>query len=885
MRQFRSRLPPRDTSYRRLLWRCVEQETLASQSGLFYFWYSYRTIVQTTGSSTGYQGGGGGLRSVLDQYTDHQLARQLACNARGNAYRFRKHLWPSTEALEAALTAHEYQHTAERIPYPLLPQFASDANGFLSGEDTEKKHPPSSMVTSLQGSSVLSYATTTTPSPLLSLDPQNASSSHKSINQVTTTLKDASCSPFSIQDKILQVEDFEGSPLSSVVPSREVSSFSPEALPGLASCVHPSPSDPAGVSWSAIGLDPVLVEAITMYTAASSPTRLQSRLIPALLHEDHHDVIFNAPRGSGATTALVLAALQGVRSESAGMNALVAKDDTSAMRLYDTILALSRRLGVGGGNRLGDVSGNGTTFTKTKEEHSTRTAPPSWLYYCTFREHYSRCEAFLKRSLTHRDGPVRLFITTADVLCELLFEKKLEFERFGYLRRVYVDDVAEQIPMLSETAPVSEMKERLRNPLAAELLLGTLHQLPGPHIRSILQLGLVSSGLTVRLKQHLLALCVKPTSHVSSLSPDRLPTTIQCFFSSFSPDLSNAGGVFRNKNAARYTVHPAQGNIRSGVLSLASPLVSSRSASFPLSISGTSCSSSAMLWWSTPALQVLRQTLTFAAALLWKAQYLIPGRVVFFVDDKTDLLRARQAFRAAGIDVKLLSEVLRPREGGSTEEFAFSSHPWRFLLLHQKDSVRLAHVAIPLVSHVMICFPPASWQAYRQMATVISNSAALTRNIGWLWVVTPAKDSKKVREVVECLDVDFINHHVDESLAAVPADIIDRRTRAPTLFGLDPQYAVQQHYEVQSENPDMSYRPREFFTPGRNRDKSFQLEDYTPIPIQMQSFKNATKLAKDVERNPGKVVRHLQKKGFVTKSLKPTFRLRKALKGGNTSYH
>lgn len=832
-----------------------------NHSGCFpaAFYSSYRSITQTTGSTTGHQGGGGGLRSVLDQFTDYQLAQQLARNGRGNAYRYRKKLWPSTEALEAAITAEAYPHTAERVPYPLLPQFTCDAHGFLSSASNEKRPLCVSSSESYRMETLPETPGGSTSTPCLPCRAPSVSSSS---------------SPFSIQDKILRVDDLDGTPLSSLVPSREVShSVSPAAFTGLASGKPATASAPGGLRWSATGLDPILEEAITLYATSPSPTQLQSRLIPALLREDHPDVVFNAPKGSGSTTALVLAALQGVRSESAGVNILVAKDSTSAMRMYDLVLALIRRSGDPGGRFIADMSGVGNADTSGEEkEEATASRPPPWLYYCTFREHYERCAAHFQRSLAHPDGPVRLFITTADVLCELLFKKKMEFERFGYLRRVYVDDVAEQIPMLSETAPVREVKERLRNPLAAELLLGTLHQLPGPHIRSILQLGLVSSNLTVGLKKHLLALCVKPTSHYVCLSPIRLSTTIQCLFSTFAPRLSSSDNGRTSSGANPHVRHPTSG-IRSGVLSMSSP-------SEPLlsSTSHASCSSSMSLWWSSPSLQVQRQTLTFAAALLWKAQRHIPGRVLFFVEDTTDLLRARQALRAAGLDIKLLSEVLTPQDAGESEAFAFSTQSWRFLLLHQKDSIRLGRTAIPFVSHAMICFPPTSWQGYLQMASMVSNSAALTRNVGWVWVVTPARDAKQVREVVECLDVDFVNHHVDENLAPVPAAIVERRTKAPTLYGLDPQFAVQQHYEVQAENPELSYRPREFFNPGRNKNKGFQMEDYTPMTTQMQSFNNAKKLAKDIEQNPGEVVRRLQKKGFMTPSLKPTYRLRNALK-------
>ncbi|RNC30248.1 putative ATP dependent DEAD-box helicase, partial [Trypanosoma cruzi] len=198
-----------------------------------------------------------------------------------------------------------------------------------------------------------------------------------------------------------------------------------------------------------------------------APTRLQCRLLPALLHEDHNDVLFNGVTGSGKTSVFLLALLQSVRSEAAGLNVFVAKDGLTALHAYSQLRALCGPLG-------------GTVVDRPRDDWS-------WLYLGSYREGYEKYYRALRRSLHSDHGPVRIFITTADTMCELLFEKKMEFESFGYLRRVYIDDIGVQIPMIPPNAPVAEMRKRLRNPLACELLLGTLHQLPGPHIRSILQ--------------------------------------------------------------------------------------------------------------------------------------------------------------------------------------------------------------------------------------------------------------------------------------------------------------------------------------------------------------------------------------------------------------
>lgn len=785
-----------------------------------------RTIVQSTGSTTGHPGGSSGCRSLLDQYTDYQRSRRLVCNARGNAYRFQRKLWPSTEALEASMTAEEFD-SVERTPLPMLPH----------------AHYSPSLPSSAAENSRLPAPAAATPHRVLLAQPASPT-------PVSTAVLSPEAELATIEDKILRREDLSGTPLASLMPL--------SACPPTTDFALPKATDPAGTTWSELSLDPIVSHAARMYlkahatTPSTAPTKLQSRLIPTLLHEDHHDVIFNAPKGSGGTLSLVLAVVQGIRAERTGMNVLVAKDTLSAMKLRDMILALGRTLE---GSPYGRGSGSGVHLLVDcdggEASSSASHKMPPWLYMCTYLEEVERCYGYLQKSLRNPHGAVRLLITTADVMCELLFQKKLEFQAFGYLRRVYMDDVASQIPLISPDAPVEEARERLRNPLAAELLLGTLHQLPGPHIRSILQLGLVSDGMSLALKNHLHALCIKLDSHRSVLSSVRLPTTVYTLFSTYHP--------YQNLKAS----HTKDIVIKSGLLASSGRYHPTAYSTPP---------SSHYLWWSSPALQELRQTLTFTAEILWKARDKIPGRVLLFVQNGTDLLRARMALRAAGVDAKLLSEVYRK---GS---FLPSSPPWKFLLLTQQESILLESAVIPYVSHVMICFAPASVQAYLHMGNNLLRSTAESRNVGWLWVVTPASASKQIREVVEALDIDFIHHHVDENLKSVPSEMVDRRTRPPTLYGLDPQFVVQRHYEVQSENPDVSYVAREFFSPVKNKNKAFQMEDYTPVPVQMRSYKNARKLARDVEANPGKIVQQLQKQGMLTPTLKPTSRLRDVLK-------
>ncbi|CCW66586.1 unnamed protein product, partial [Phytomonas sp. Hart1] len=449
------------------------------------------------------------------------------------------------------------------------------------------------------------------------------------------------------------------------------------------------------------------------------------------------------------------------------MNVLVAADPLRAMLIYDDLHMLCK------------AHGGGAVVDRPAGDFS-------WILLGTDREAAESDFRRLRRGLKAPHGPPRLFITTADTFCELLFEKKMEFEDFGYLRRVYVDDVGMQIPMLARTAPIGEVRERLRNPLAAELLLGTLHQLPGPHIRSILQLGLVSADVDDDLKDHLKALCLKPSSQTIALSPIRVPSTLHCVFSFYLP----------SENRLEYLVR-----------------------------------------------------------LMWNAHETIPGRAVIFIHSDEDILHVRRTLRGLGMEAKIFSEVYG---NGQFQE------KWKFLILRESEAFG---IDLPLVSHVFISITPQSWQTFLHM----SGRAGRLGNVGWVFTITDKRDAKHVRHVVEDLSVEFTHHVVDVDLNPVSSSSVESFTKDPELSGMDPQYVVQQHHEVQAENPEMANRSREFFS--KPAFKQFQMEDYTPSPILQRRFENTRKLAKDVERDPSIALRMVQK-GLLDDQLRPTKRLR-----------
>ncbi|KPA82231.1 putative mitochondrial ATP dependent DEAD-box helicase (RH) [Leptomonas pyrrhocoris] len=731
------------------------RRALPSRGQAAALWVACRGVVQSNNGS--------GLRSLLDQYEDYNLSQRLKQNRNGNYYRLRQKLWPSQEALEKNLTEITY-HPVERQPLALLGKrnaprqvFACEGRGGTALlEAVEQDQQDASKAKS--GNEYTSNN-----------DDESVLQVHSSTEDDVDFMESLMRADQSVNNKIMTDADARGTTLESartraaLILERDLTenTLLPLRVPQAS-------SDPAGSSWSALSLDPRVSSAAEKLFGAA-PTRLQARLVPALLNEDHNDVLFNGVTGSGKTSALLLAMLHGIRNEEVGMNVLVATNTMNAMRMHATVKALCERVG------------GGALVDRPADDYS-------WMLLGTYREDYETYYRLLRRGLRRNHGPARLLITTADVMCELLFEKKMEFEDFGYLRRVYVDDVGAQVPMIDESAPVAEARERLRNPLAAELLLGTLHQMPGPHIRSVLQLGMVSADVDGKLKDYLQALCMKPVAQTTVLSAVRVPSTVHCLFSF-------------------YVAHR-------------------------------------------------EERFAYLARLVWNARDTIPGRAVIFLSDTEDVLAARRRLRGLGMDVKLFSEIYGDQR--------FQGN-WKFVLLKESEAFG---VDLPLVSHVFITFAPTTWQRYLHMC----GRTGRLGNVGWVYTVCDKLEAKVVRHAAEALSVDFCHHVVDANLNEVPARDVERQTKLPELYGLDPQFVVRQHYEVQTENPDMAYRKREFFS--KPAVKQFQMEDYTPAPVKQRRFNHAKQLSRDVEQNPS-LAMDMQKKGMLDAQLKPTQKLQR----------
>jgi superfamily II DNA/RNA helicase len=739
-----------------------------------------RSALQTSKRCVIQSGQGSG--DVLSAGRARLAAAELTKNRRGNYYRYKKKLWPSLFEMEIDLSKTLYE-AVERTPITLLPGALQPQRAFQSSG-----RPLPTLLAETEEKSVAPHQPESAPSSALVSNPS-----------ATDLLFQQMSASSSIVDKIITPEDdLSGTPLASAQPIRDV----------MEDSTHETG---ATIPWRRLKLDP-LIELICIERFGPTATVVQSRLLPALLNPDHNDVVMNGVTGSGKTTAMMIALVSALRLEDAGLNIFVASSAVNGMRMRDAIYAF--------------VGDRGGSIADRAAEDLT-----SWIQIAVYREDFRWAHTSLMRSTNPTGrGPCRILIATADVLNEMLFEMKMEFAKFGYLRRVFVDDCGPQTQLLEDEAyprisgsrgydstlrqpaTADEIEGRNRDPVALELLLGTLHQMPGPHIRSIMQIACVSADLNMQLARHLSALCIKPEANSVVLSPNRLPSTIHCLFSFFKPR-NEEGGVYE-----------------------------------------------------------------YLTKLMWNAQAAIPGRAIIYIRYEDNILEVRQKLRTLGVDAKILSEIVFPSPSAPTvdgiagrsstlDKPSPPSVGWKFVLLRENEAWGLD---LPLVSHVFITFAPATWASYLHMCGRVGRIG----NVGWAVTVCSSIYSKQMRQIAEALDVNLLDHVIDDQLRQVPRCQVDSMTKDHELWGLDPQFSVRQHYDIQSEMPEIAHTTREMWTKPFNR--QFMKEDYTPVEVLNRRAQNARRISLDVQRDPS-VAARLQKQGFVDRYMRPKKKLWQAI--------
>lgn len=745
----------------------------------------------------------GGQTSLYQRYKEHNQRKVMRKNTAGGYYRMRfQQVFPSTESLEVALTEETYAPAA-RVLTPLL----------SPTQQQQQQRDRHLLLTAARGV-------------------KRAPTTFDDVGEVDHDVVPPSPAS-STMELVVTPDDLLGTPLESVALGEARESGAQKQRSVAAEQYDDAHSHTSWKSFSPGLLDPVVAQLATDVFGPTA-TRTQVRLLRSLLNEDHNDVLMSSADGSGKTSGLLLALLQGMRSEDTGVNVLVASNSINVKRAVDFLVKL---IAVFDRNATTTRSGTSTSLSIDDGDGLLADGQPmkSWLLMAPFRESVSEYARVLK----HKGGRrrVRMMITTSDVFCELMFEHKVEFEALGYLRRVYVDDSMSQLQMLPDDAPTDLVQARLRDPVALELLLGTLHQLPGPHIRSVMQITCVSAGLDTNAVDHLKQLCIKRSAQEVIVSPAHLlPANIHCTF------------VFR----------PLVGRQRPATLT--NPFMQSNElddTSSPYSI------------------------YHYVAMVLWSAASTLCGRVVIFIPKEHDILAVRKVLRRLGMDAKLLSEVTT----GQTEQSG-AERPWKFVLMreHEGDGVQLR-----LVSHVVITFPPSSRASLLHM----SGRTGQLGGRGWVLTITDQRHARHVRSVAEELQVDFINSvvrlHQGSGSATesngvaiagpvfqkvLPTDV-DRWTRAPALYGLDPQYVVEQHYDGLTENADMAQHKREFFH-SRNPNLDFYMEDYTPVPELHARHQIAQRIEKEFEQDPS-VAQKLQQQGLLNDDFKPTSSMRRVI--------
>jgi len=214
----------------------------------------------------------------------------------------------------------------------------------------------------------------------------------------------------------------------------------------------------------------------------------------------------------------------------------------------------------------------------------------------------------------------------------------------------------------------------------------------------------------------------------------------------------------------------------------------------------------------------------------------LPGRVVIFVDNDTDLIAVYAKLRKYGMDIKLLEEISALSGVSHSDR---QPHPWKFLLLKESQG---HGVDLPDVTHVFVLCVPANRYSFLHMV-------GRTARIGKIGVAIPIWPMRVIRETAEMLselDVDITNDVVDESCYPVAAQEITKRIRPLERWDLDPQERVLKRYETY-EDPGAVLGAR---LRWRGRHVMYAAEDYTPVTNLQRQTSKAKRLREMLRQSP-----------------------------------
>ena len=281
---------------------------------------------------------------------------------------------------------------------------------------------------------------------------------------------------------------------------------------------RPDPMVQCEKTWVDCGIDHVLSE-ILRISIGPNPTYAQAKVLPYLLQHSTcdvppGDVLGSMPAKSGKTTLFLIGLMHAMRTEDAGLNMLLCPDAQSCYDCYNKIFGMLEHFGKACGSNPLEILGP---------------SDRSWIMVAPFRDDAETYEAEMQNSLKHPRGPLRVLITCADVWNDMemkVSKGRLNVAKFGYLRRLYTDDIQEQLALPQDSDPSSATRAYDRDPPAINLLLANTHQRLHPPTRALLQMALLSRDVSTQTKNYLEQLCLNIYNTKKLLSMREFPRSV-----------------------------------------------------------------------------------------------------------------------------------------------------------------------------------------------------------------------------------------------------------------------------------------------------------------------------------------------------------------------